>query len=222
MSVTIYDLPDELLLEVYCYLPVSVLKEFRLLKHFANTIQTHLYRNSQFQLCLDDGLASVLLEDHISDTLLALPLPLELALGIELLLLSPLLIQPTSLLQKTGNNLPSKGIPVTEFCNLSTHLQSHICKFYNFEIHLAISNFKAMIQQLEKYRSTTEMLCNDNDYRGSNKHLQIKLVVYLSYSMNNFNDVKDSFMNIDKISKWFSNGGMNSVSVDLQLLKSER
>ncbi|CAK9442272.1 uncharacterized protein LODBEIA_P60150 [Lodderomyces beijingensis] len=169
MATTIFDLPSELLYQIYDSLPTSTLKTLLYSHHFHSSAQSHIFYHSQFTLSLSDGTQCC----------------------------------------KPG------GISIASVGDLTPRFQWHILKFRNYKINLAITNFKSMLAQLAIHRSAIQELCNKPT------KVNVKLIIHLSYSMNNFNDVKDSFLNIDKISKEFNHGGLNDVSVDLELLKHE-
>ncbi|KAI3406542.2 hypothetical protein KGF56_000674 [Candida oxycetoniae] len=205
MPTTILNLPDEILLQIYEYLPTRILKDLRLVRDFAPTIQQYLFAQSQFSLQLDDG-TSGYADDGTSGY--ADDGTSRYAYNEECVCFEEAPI--------------AQGVNMCQFTKLSSQFQHHISQFHNYRVNLTICNFTQMVNQLEKYHEVIKLLFQDNPYRRSGKHLNVKVVIYLTYSMNNFNDVKDSFMNIDKISKRFSNNGLNHVVVDLQLVKSNR
>lgn len=187
----ITDLPDEVLFQIYNYLEVSTLKALQLIPDFSETVKYYLYRNSLYLLRICDDQINSLTNK-------------EKPLGYEL-----------SLLDTTTNNNNSN--------NNNESMKKHISHFRHYQVNLLLIKFDNLLNKLDCYKDTiiqdifNRDISNGNGNGNSQGQVSIKLLIQLNYSLSTFNQVKDCLVNMDKVSKYFSNNGKNSITIDLEL-----
>ena len=100
--------------------------------------------------------------------------------------------------------------------NNNQSMKKHISQFRHYQVNLLLIKFENLLEKLDCYKDNIIQDIFNRDDIG-NGIVSVKLLIQLNYSLSTFNQVKDCLVNMDKVSKYFSNNGKNSITIDLEL-----